>query len=195
RRAQLGHGHLDRAGVAAQPGAQYLERASLSGPDEIRRRVPGQTGRADQPLLRLRQVIADESVAARLDDLNVTADRDGAGRYQAAGTPRSTGERHAVVRWLAVDVKQGRAAWRGPALDPREHGGIVWPAPRLRHRELERPSAEHEVGPPFGIAERAEPAALGRTEPVGPGRQLVLATREPPGSEFLPRPALPPAPS
>src|SRR5262249_48255153 len=136
RRAKLGHGHLDRAGVAAQPGAQHLERALLSGPDEIRRRVPSRTGRADQPLLRLGQVIADEGVAARLDDLDVTADRDGAGRYQADSTPRPIGERHSVVRWLAVDVKQGRAAWRGPGLDPREGSRIVWPAGRLRHSVL-----------------------------------------------------------
>src|SRR5215831_16322642 len=91
-----------------------------------------------------------------------------------------------MVRRLAVDVKQGRAAWRGPALDPREDGRIVWPSERLRHRELECPSAEHEVGPPLGVAERVGSAALGRAEPVGGGRQLVLAAREPPGSEFLP---------
>src|SRR5215471_62715 len=91
-----------------------------------------------------------------------------------------------MVRRLAVDVKQGRAAWRGPALDPREHGGIVWPAERLRHRELEGPPAEHEVGPPFGVAEHVSPAALGRAEPVGGGGHLVLAAREPPGSKLLP---------
>ena len=45
RRAQLGHRHLDRTGVPAQPGLQHLERAFLGRPDEVGRHVPGRARR------------------------------------------------------------------------------------------------------------------------------------------------------
>jgi hypothetical protein len=79
-------GDLDRSGVGAQTDLEQLERRLLRGPDQIRSFIAGFSRRQTEYVLGLAcgEEVGHEAVRARLDDLDVDAQRT---RRRAAGWP------------------------------------------------------------------------------------------------------------
>ena len=179
-RPRLRERHLDAARVAPQAGAQHLERRLLAAPDEVGEEVARPVARrGHEPLLGRRQEVADEGVAARLDELQV-APEGGAGRAdEAHGLVGAVGHRHVGLRRAAVHERRRRAVGRAVDLDRAQGPGRRVTAEVEREGPLGGPPAEAELAPPLREPHARDPGRLAGREPGIVRRRVGHALRQP----------------
>ena len=173
-------GHLHRAGVAPEPGAQHLEGALLGRPQQVGGPVAIVVGGGDQRLLGRRQVRDDEGVAPGLDQLQVATDPTVAVDERAHRPPRPVRHRHHVIDRRTPDVCLRSPVGRVAHLDRGQRAEVV-----RRHAQaageglLGGPAPEEEVVAAFAVAHEREAFGLPRAEPRLRRGHLRLAPGQP----------------
>ena len=161
---------LDRARVEAESLGEGLQRAFLRAPGE--RGAPCEVQRPTRshvgPLARS-EVVGDEDLAARLDDLEVAAERHVRRRHGRERPPRAVAERQGE-RDRAAAVELRRARLVGEHLELCQGDGVGWASQPRGRRALRRIPSEPPLRVPLRDTQRLENPALAAAEPDGARR-------------------------